>query len=416
MAHSCAPATLAVAAALLCGIDCAGAQQAPPVARSYSLPVVVMPAPAPSPTTSAAPPAVAAPAQPAAGAPAAGPTAGQIKPAASWPVTLTESRAQPQPPKLDHWSDADIAAAKARCNLALKGLDAVVIPQVAFKKGACGAPAAVQLVSLGKSPQVAFDPPPVLTCEMVAALAKWLRDDLQPSAKRHLGAPLVRIDVMSDYSCRAAYGRARGALSEHARANALDIRGFVTTAAATADLLAHWGPTAREVRAQVAAAKAAADRANAQRAIAAAQPPAAGPQAPLPQQPPSQMTLAPAAGPAGPATSVVNALRPAIGTIADGVPGLRLPGPRTGEANAGYGLAVPDKRFTQPNWLGGPKPAAGAVVDGARTGLNRAQFLRDAQQSACRTFGTVLGPEADVYHRNHFHVDMAERRTGSFCQ
>ena len=36
-------------------------------------------------------------------------------------------------------------------------------------------------------------------------------------------------------------------------------------------------------------------------------------------------------------------------------------------------------------------------------------FLRAAHESACKLFGTVLGPEANNAHRNHFHVDMAER-------
>ena len=36
-------------------------------------------------------------------------------------------------------------------------------------------------------------------------------------------------------------------------------------------------------------------------------------------------------------------------------------------------------------------------------------FLRAAHRSACKIFGTVLGPEANNAHQNHFHVDMAER-------
>jgi hypothetical protein len=46
----------------------------------------------------------------------------------------------------------------------------------------------------------------------------------------------------------------------------------------------------------------------------------------------------------------------------------------------------------------------------------RSTFLRQAHDTACRVFGTVLGPEANNAHRNHFHVDMAERTTGSFCE
>jgi hypothetical protein len=34
-------------------------------------------------------------------------------------------------------------------------------------------------------------------------------------------------------------------------------------------------------------------------------------------------------------------------------------------------------------------------------------FLRAVHDGACKEFSTVLGPEADAYHRDHFHVDLA---------
>ena len=37
------------------------------------------------------------------------------------------------------------------------------------------------------------------------------------------------------------------------------------------------------------------------------------------------------------------------------------------------------------------------------------EFLRAAHRSACKLFNTVLGPEANNAHQNHFHLDMAER-------
>lgn len=46
----------------------------------------------------------------------------------------------------------------------------------------------------------------------------------------------------------------------------------------------------------------------------------------------------------------------------------------------------------------------------------RAVFLRAVHQGACKIFGTVLGPDANAAHRDHFHFDMAERRHGNFCQ
>ena len=42
--------------------------------------------------------------------------------------------------------------------------------------------------------------------------------------------------------------------------------------------------------------------------------------------------------------------------------------------------------------------------------------LRKVWKSACGPFGTVLGPDADRYHRTHFHVDTASYRSGAYCK
>jgi hypothetical protein len=44
------------------------------------------------------------------------------------------------------------------------------------------------------------------------------------------------------------------------------------------------------------------------------------------------------------------------------------------------------------------------------------EFLRRVHREACSTFGTVLGPEANDAHRNHFHLDMMARRRSAYCQ
>ena len=85
---------------------------------------------------------------------------------------------------------------------------------------------------------------------MIAALDRWIRRDLQRLARKHLGSPITTISVMSSYSCRNAYGRTSTRLSEHAKANALDIGGFVTADGKSTRLLAHWGPTKRDLAAE----------------------------------------------------------------------------------------------------------------------------------------------------------------------
>ncbi|UUL82162.1 extensin family protein [Sphingomonas qomolangmaensis] len=55
-----------------------------------------------------------------------------------------------------------------------------------------------------------------------------------------------------------------------------------------------------------------------------------------------------------------------------------------------------------------------SVLGGWEAGDDREQeFLRTIHQSACKRFTTVLGPDYNAAHANHFHFDMAGR---SFCR
>jgi hypothetical protein len=42
--------------------------------------------------------------------------------------------------------------------------------------------------------------------------------------------------------------------------------------------------------------------------------------------------------------------------------------------------------------------------------------LRHIHDAGCGPFGTVLGPEANPLHADHLHLDMAERRSGPYCE
>jgi hypothetical protein len=39
-------------------------------------------------------------------------------------------------------------------------------------------------------------------------------------------------------------------------------------------------------------------------------------------------------------------------------------------------------------------------------------FLRDVQGAACAQFNTVLAPGSNIYHYDHFHVDLMRRSSG----
>lgn len=42
--------------------------------------------------------------------------------------------------------------------------------------------------------------------------------------------------------------------------------------------------------------------------------------------------------------------------------------------------------------------------------------LRSMHKAACGPFGTVLGPNSDRFHRDHFHFDTARHRGGTYCR
>ncbi len=45
-----------------------------------------------------------------------------------------------------------------------------------------------------------------------------------------------------------------------------------------------------------------------------------------------------------------------------------------------------------------------------------ALFLRRARDAACGVFGTVLSPDYNAAHANHFHLDQARRTFGGVCR
>ena len=55
------------------------------------------------------------------------------------------------------------------------------------------------------------------------------------------------------------------------------------------------------------------------------------------------------------------------------------------------------------------------VLSGWRS-RDRGELLRALHSAACGPFGTVLGPESDRYHQDHFHFDTARYRSGSYCR
>ncbi|RLJ60663.1 hypothetical protein BCF46_0866 [Litoreibacter meonggei] len=55
------------------------------------------------------------------------------------------------------------------------------------------------------------------------------------------------------------------------------------------------------------------------------------------------------------------------------------------------------------------------VLKGWRSAKN-GPALKKMHKAACGPFGTVLGPNANRYHQDHFHFDTARYRSGTYCR
>ena len=375
---------LAILAVCLAAASNARAQTASDV-RSVKGPAV-------SSTVLVAPPATTPPPAPDSKAPA---PSGVDKASPQWPKILPQSE---PPPLINGWKKEDVDLARAQCAAVLAKIAAVTTPVDPLKDGECGAVAPVELSSIGTAPKVAIHPPAIVTCDMVVALDKWLKTDVQPAARSLLGAPINRIDVMSSYSCRMAYGRKRNKLSEHGRANALDIRALTTERGETVEILADWGMTERDIKAQIAAAKAEEQR----KEVAAKRD--------------AEIREAERAAAAAKSESAKTATAPKESTIgAYAAPHLLRGAIIDQNSNVAGGASVPSLAVAPRSRLGGPKEPP-ALSHTANPDKPKERFLRRIHASACQTFATSLGPESNDSHRNHFHVDLAERGSGKFCE
>jgi hypothetical protein len=151
--------------------------------------------------------------------------------------------------------------------------------------GGCRTVGTVQLLDIG-TPVTNLK---AMTCPLARSMAQWVREDVQAAAHSWLGSRVVRIESFGTYGCRPVNSRPGARLSEHGRANAVDLAAFV---------------------------------------------------------------------------------------LADG------------------------RRIT--------------VLDGWSSNDGRVrQFLRQIHRDGCRRFQVGLGPDADAFHRNHFHFDMGR---GPYCR
>jgi hypothetical protein len=114
------------------------------------------------------------------------------------------------------------------CRLALTEEIAIApsVPDI-HGPGDCGGEDLVRLeaIVLPDRHRVAMKPAATMRCGMAAAIADWVRTDVEPLAQG-MGSELTELQNLDAYECRGRNGISGAPLSEHGRANAIDVHGF----------------------------------------------------------------------------------------------------------------------------------------------------------------------------------------------
>jgi hypothetical protein len=133
------------------------------------------------------------------------------------------------PPETTETAEPDAAPPPSACRLRLTAELAIApsLPPLTGP-GGCGGEDIVRLeaVVLADKRRVAVIPPATVRCPFAEAIVQWVREDVA-AAVRSLKAPLKSIDNFDSYECRGRNRVAGAKLSEHGRANALDVRSLV---------------------------------------------------------------------------------------------------------------------------------------------------------------------------------------------
>lgn len=92
-----------------------------------------------------------------------------------------------------------------------------------YFSGGCSATGAVKLLDIGL-PMTNLT---AMKCGLARPFAQWTREAIQRAATAWLGSGVVKVESLGSYSCRPVNGQTGNKLSEHGRANAVDIAAFV---------------------------------------------------------------------------------------------------------------------------------------------------------------------------------------------
>jgi hypothetical protein len=302
------------------------------------------------------------------------------------------------PPLPDSWPPGQVEAALAECRQLLAGqpIEYEILPPI--KENACGLPAPIKLIAFNSEPKAELYPPAIVTCKQAVALGQWFNEYVQPAAKQMLQAAVVRTHILASYHCRNRYNDPSQPISNHAFGEAVDIGDFVTAKGENIKVLEHW-PT----------------------------PPPPPPPAPPPPPPVAAKDVKPPQPAVSTPAAASEEREPSREDSSDAERADEMPFPSDGSyaetAGARREAKAPAPRIAAPP----PPPVAAPPVKPAPPAKDakakpakkppqppvedaRGKFLKVVHKGACEIFGTVLGPEANAAHKNHFHLDVQHRK------
>ncbi|HEY4408048.1 MAG TPA: extensin family protein [Xanthobacteraceae bacterium] len=138
---------------------------------------------------------------------------------------------RPAPPAAAIVPNGSDSAQPSACRLRLTA-DVAIAPSLPpiTGPGECEATDVVRLeaVVLSDRSRVAITPAAILRCTMAEAIATWVREEAAPRTLE-LGSALKAVENLTSFDCRGRNGAVGGRLSEHGKANALDIHSLKLT-------------------------------------------------------------------------------------------------------------------------------------------------------------------------------------------
>ena len=136
-------------------------------------------------------------------------------------------RERPEIVQGERFSTPESDIAPSPCQMRLAELASFKLSPAITGPGECAATdvVTVDAVLLPGKHRAVFSPPVTLRCPMAEAVAQWIANDVAPTIGA-LGTALRSIETLGSFECRPRNGITGAQLSEHGRANALDVRSF----------------------------------------------------------------------------------------------------------------------------------------------------------------------------------------------